>query len=122
MAGLLWFLGVVRKGFRRGAPVKRAGPTQTAAVGLFVFDRIVMGWESRSSCRISETLSCAATSLHTWSTHSVVDKANGACLLPDREWLRAGTCEWMDPMDSNARIFSRLLPGSTSPQQSGCLF
>src|SRR4029077_130194 len=90
MAALLWFLGVVRKGFRRGAPVKRAGPTQTAAVGQVVFDRIAMGWESRSNCRISATLSCAAISLHTWSMHSVGDKANGACRLPARERLRAG--------------------------------
>ena len=73
--------------------VKRAGTTETSAARQFVFDRIVMGWESRSTCRISETLSCAAISLHTRSTHSVVDKANGACLSPDRERLRAGTCE-----------------------------
>src|ERR1700719_4567009 len=97
MAGLLWFLGVERKGFPRRAPVKRAGPTQTGAVKQVVFDRIAMGWESRSSCRISPTLSCAAISLHTWSTHSLIDKANGVCLLPDRAWLRAGTCEWKDP-------------------------
>jgi hypothetical protein len=118
MAGLLWFLGVVRKGFRCGAPVERARPTQTAAVGQFVFDRIVPGWESRSSCRISETLSCAATSLHTWSTHSVLDKANGACLSPDRERLRTGTCEWMDQMDLNAHMLSRVLSVSTSLGQS----
>src|SRR5258708_31032594 len=79
-------------------------------------------WESRSSYRISETLSCAATLRLTWSTHSVVDKANGACLSPDRERLRAGTCEWMGPMDSNARILSRLMPVSTSPRQSAHLF
>jgi hypothetical protein len=29
----------------------------------------------------------------------VGDNASGACLLPDREWRRAGTCEWKDPMD-----------------------
>src|SRR6267154_5558526 len=107
--------------FQRGPESTRTGRTETSAARQSWIE-LRMGWESRSNCKISATLSCAATSLHTWSTHSVVDKANGACLLPDREWLRAGTCEWMDPMDSNARILSQLLPVSTSPRQSGCLF
>src|ERR1700732_4964846 len=38
------------------------------------------------------TLSCAVTLPLTWSTRSVGHKASGARLLPDREWLRAGTC------------------------------
>src|ERR1700736_5614889 len=84
-------LGEVRKGFVLERPSSEQDQTQTAAAAQFVFDRIAMGWESRSNCRISETLSCAAISLHTRSTHSVVDKANGACLSPDRERLRAGT-------------------------------
>src|SRR5258708_27866612 len=35
-------------------------------------------WESRSSYRISETLSCAPTLRLTWSTHSMVDNAKCA--------------------------------------------
>jgi|HubBroStandDraft_2_1064218.scaffolds.fasta_scaffold01476_3 hypothetical protein len=39
-------------------------------------DKIAVRWESQSSCRISATLSCAATLPLTWSTH----------LVGDREW------------------------------------
>ena len=53
--------------------LERAEGTQASAAGQFVFDRIAMGWESRSNCRISVTLSCAAISPRTWSTHSADD-------------------------------------------------
>jgi hypothetical protein len=111
-------LGLVGEEFQLGPGSKRAGRTQAPAVGPFVFDRIAMGWESRSNCRISATLSCAATLLLTWSTPSVGDKASGACRLPDRGWLRAGTCESKAPMDLNARMLSRRTPGNTSLRPS----
>jgi len=47
-------LGAICEGFQRGAAVEQAGATQTSAAGQFVFDRIAMGWESRSNCRIGD--------------------------------------------------------------------
>jgi hypothetical protein len=67
-------------------------------------------------------LSCAVTLPLTWSTRSVGHKASGACLLPDREWLRARTCEWKDPMDLNGRMLSRRTPVNTSLRRSAHLF
>lgn len=110
------------EGVSASKTAKRAGTTQTSAVWQSVFDRIAMGWESRSSCRISATPSCAGISPRTWSTHSVGDKANGACLLRDHGRLRTGTCGWKDRTGLNGLISSRPVPASTSPRRYAHLF
>ena len=96
--------------------------TNVRGLGRLSSIELRVGWESRSNCRISATLSCAATLPLTWSTHSVGDKASGVCRLPDRVRLRTGTCEWKDPTDLNGHILSRLPLASTSFRLSGRLF
>jgi hypothetical protein len=53
---------------------------------------------------------------------SLGDKASGACVLPDREWRRAGTWECKDPMDLNGRMLSRRTPVNTSVRRSAHWF
>src|SRR5580700_5492688 len=47
------------EGLQRGAPPSEQEPRKRRRLGQFAFDRMAMGWESRSNCRISATLSCA---------------------------------------------------------------
>src|SRR5437899_1300376 len=75
-------LGEWAEEFQRGQNTNVGGST--------VLDRIAMGWESRSNCRISVTLSSAATLPLTSSTPSAGGKATGACRLQDRERPRTG--------------------------------
>ena len=96
------------RGFDRFAP----------QLGTVLSNRIPMRWESRSSCKISRTLSCAGRFPCNWSTSSAVGRVRGAFRSADREPLTIGIYELKGQMDWSAVIVCPVLLRNMSRQRS----
>ena len=84
------------------------------SVGQSVFDRIAMGWQSRSNYRISAMLSCAGRLRRTSNTHLPTGEATGECPSRDHVRVRIGRCEWKVQTVSNDHILWPLVPESST--------